>query len=864
MPRGWRPRVARRVLGPWALVALLAFGGTVQYLDSRAAPALPGEGGVGDVGNEAGSTTRHLRRISRQTQMHDRGSGSALQRPPPQAEGPPAGGREAILSAALDGGGGGGGGDRGSFLTYDALEEEAAVTAAMEVTWEEDDDEADITAELKAQRARRAAAVAGGAVPGPPSFQAAVDALDEDERQEVLQGLRMADARRAGVKLRLHDTGNSNVHEDRPQRRGGGARGDGKYGGGDVSSEAWDEQLAEEEALRLTEVPDPPGYRTFQQEEVQAVADGARLLSELERLDALALSLPTDPWQPPPLLAARLAETRRNGCPSADAAQPVVEEPVPTGPHEQALAVPCGLDIGASVTIIATPVAAALGSIAYSGNRRRPRRRWRKGVPRSSGATGAAASSFYIMLVGGATGVMASAPRAVYYLGVRLDGDALSGGMPVLVQALDHGGGRWGALERCPEEDPLLAVRGWRLVDGRPRCSLQQPPPPPPTRLPLKGVPAELLDDYLTEDNRTTASSHVHAAAAFPFKVGRRFAATLTVDEAGFHLLVDGRELVAFEFKKELKPGQVHYVVIGGALRIDLVVPTVQPLARAWQGAQRRDGLPEALPGLALESLWQPPLTAGAELFVGVASMPEHLDLRDAARRTWMLDPLVHQGRVAVRFFVALHASARVNLEVRKEMELFGDVELLPHLDTYHLITKKTVAICTFAVYNTSAKYVMKMDDDSIIRVTEILLRVKNIHQGGSLLYGHLEAKFKPIRNKDKWWVSREEWPKDKYKFTWAHGPGYIFSRDIATYVCDRAHSGKLRLKKSIEDVVFASWLLDYPKPVQFVNSDRFVVEGCRVFYLLAHYLSSDQMLCMWKKVASGEGPLCCDNINTR
>eukprot|EP00850_Spirogloea_muscicola_P023374 SM000352S13422 [mRNA] locus=s352:10385:13234:+ [translate_table: standard] len=541
----------------------------------------------------------------------------------------------------------------------------------------------------------------------------------------------MADARRAGVKLRLRDAGNSNEHEDRPRRRSGGVGGTGGHGGGDVSSEAWDEQLAEEEALRLTEVPDPPDYRTFQQEEVQAVADGARLLSEVERLEhALALSLPTESWHPPSLLAARdhgrqsrhhrrkssasgpdclrkagngsLAEARRGGCLNADAAEPLAGE--------------------------------ALCRAAWTSGR----------LSRSS-------------------------PRRSQLLST-------------------------------PWRTPAIAVAG---VVGGARGSHAPTAP--------QALPPTAFDSQ---------------SPALPPSLAN-----------------------------ELEPGQVRYVVIGGALRIDLVVPTVQPLARAGQGAQWRDGLPQALPGLALESLRQPPLTAGAELFVGVASMPEHLDLRDAARRTWMLDPLVHQGSVAVRFFVALHASARVNLEVRKEMELFGDIELLPHLDTYHLITKKTVAICTFA-----RKVCHEKDDDSIIRVTEILLRVKNIHQGGSLLYGHLEGKFKPIRNKDKWWVSREEWPKDKYKFTWAHGPGYIFSRDIATYICDQAHSGKLRLKKSIEDVVFASWLLDYPKPVQFVNNDRFVVEGCRVFYLLAHYLSADQMLCMWKKLASGEGPLCCDD----
>lgn len=39
-----------------------------------------------------------------------------------------------------------------------------------------------------------------------------------------------------------------------------------------------------------------------------------------------------------------------------------------------------------------------------------------------------------------------------------------------------------------------------------------------------------------------------------------------------------------------------------------------------------------------------------------------------------------------------------------------------------------------------------------------------------------------------------KEWPEEKYP-PWAHGPGYVVSRDVARYVHRRHRSGQLKVK---------------------------------------------------------------------
>lgn len=47
---------------------------------------------------------------------------------------------------------------------------------------------------------------------------------------------------------------------------------------------------------------------------------------------------------------------------------------------------------------------------------------------------------------------------------------------------------------------------------------------------------------------------------------------------------------------------------------------------------------------------------------------------------------------------VKQHGRKEVNIELKKEAEFFGDIVIVPFLDSYDLVVLKTVAICEYGV----------------------------------------------------------------------------------------------------------------------------------------------------------------------
>ena len=47
---------------------------------------------------------------------------------------------------------------------------------------------------------------------------------------------------------------------------------------------------------------------------------------------------------------------------------------------------------------------------------------------------------------------------------------------------------------------------------------------------------------------------------------------------------------------------------------------------------------------------------------------------------------------------VSQHGRKEVNVELKKEAEYFGDIVLVPYMDSYDLVVLKTVAICEHGV----------------------------------------------------------------------------------------------------------------------------------------------------------------------
>ncbi|GLT56498.1 hypothetical protein SLA2020_295340 [Shorea laevis] len=467
------------------------------------------------------------------------------------------------------------------------------------------------------------------------------------------------------------------------------------------------------------------------------------------------------------------------------------------------LRVPCGLIQGSAITII--------------------------GIP--NGLMG----NFRIDLTGEQTSGEPDPPIVLHY-NVRLQGDKITED-PVIVQNTWTAAHDWGEEERCPS----LEQGSNKKVDDLKRCS-----------------------DKVGKDGglkfRTDESSQIHLWSSrtqnrsgnkwFPFKQGHLSVMTLRVGEEGFQMTVDGKHITSFAYREGLEPWLVNKVMISGDIKLISVLASGLPTSEDLEHIVDLD---------LLRSAPIPP-NQPLDLFVGVFSTANNFKRRMAVRRTWMQYSSVKEGPTAVRFFVGLHKNQIVNEELWSEVETYGDIQLMPFVDYYSVITWKTVGICIFGTEVVSAKYVMKTDDDAFVRVDEVLASINRANVTNGLLYGLINSDARPHRNRDsKWYISPEEWPEPAYP-PWAHGPGYVLSHDIAKAVYTRHKEGRLRMFK-LEDVAMGIWIAEMKKEglqVSYKNEQRIYNEGCKDGYVVAHYQSPRQMLCLWQKLQEEKVAQCC------
>ncbi|XP_020580967.1 beta-1,3-galactosyltransferase GALT1 [Phalaenopsis equestris] len=466
--------------------------------------------------------------------------------------------------------------------------------------------------------------------------------------------------------------------------------------------------------------------------------------------------------------------------------------------------IPCGLVQGSSLTVVGTP----------------------------EGLLG----NFKIDLVGTALPGEQDPPIILHY-NVRLHGDKITEN-PVIVQNTWTLANDWGPEERCPSPNP----DNNKKVDDLNQCSK------------VVGeddnqIFASKLSSNASTQNLSKGEGAKHRRY-FPFKQGYLAISTLRIGSEGIQMSVNGKHISSFAFREALEPWLVNEVRILGDIKLLSILASGLPTSEDSEHV------------IDLELLKSAPLPIhkGVDLFVGVFSTANNFKQRMAVRRTWMQYPDVRSGVAAVRFFVGLHKNQLVNEELWNEARTYGDIQLMPFVDYYSLITLKTVAICIYGTNIVSAKYVMKTDDDAFVRIDEVLASLNRTNVIHGLLYGRITKDDIPNRNPDsKWYISVEEWPGQRYP-PWAHGPGYVVSQDIANAVYTQHEKGQLKMFK-LEDVAMGIWTDDMKNlgmDVKYVNDGRILIEGCEEGYLVAHYQQPRQMLCLWQKLQDTNRAKCC------
>ncbi|XP_051122483.1 beta-1,3-galactosyltransferase GALT1-like [Andrographis paniculata] len=427
-------------------------------------------------------------------------------------------------------------------------------------------------------------------------------------------------------------------------------------------------------------------------------------------------------------------------------------------------------------------------------------------------------------------------PPIILHYNVRLHGDKITED-PVIVQNTWTIAHDWGEEERCPSPEPEKIKK----VDDLDQCNE------------LVGRETNQTVKASRLANGTSKISMVHDGKTtkyFPFRQHDLFVATLRIGAEGIQMTVDGKHITSFAFRETLEPWLVSEVRISGDINLISVVTSGLPTSEDLDHTIDLDSL-KAVPI---------PPRRYLDLFVGIFSTANNFKRRMAVRRSWMQYPEVRLAKVAVRFFVGLHKNQRVNEELWNEARTYGDIQLMPFVDYYSLISWKTIAICIFGTEVVSAKYIMKTDDDAFVRIDEILNSVKSTNTARGLLYGLINTDSKPHRNPDsKWFISPEEWPDDTYP-PWAHGPGYVVSNDIARTVSKKHRKGRLKIFK-LEDVAMGIWIADMQKKglqVRYEKDERIINDGCKDGYVVAHYQGPRELLCLWQKIQEKKRANCC------
>ncbi|EOY06836.1 Beta-1,3-galactosyltransferase 16 isoform 1 [Theobroma cacao] len=427
-------------------------------------------------------------------------------------------------------------------------------------------------------------------------------------------------------------------------------------------------------------------------------------------------------------------------------------------------------------------------------------------------------------------------PSVILHYNVSVAGDNMTE-EPFIVQNTWTNELGWGKEERCPAHVSSNNLK----VDRLGLCNEQL----------VRSLMEENQNVSLSSGNALTNASQArsHASANFPFIEGNPFTATLWVGLEGFHMTVNGRHETSFAYREKLEPWSVSGVKVAGGL--DLLSAFAKGLP-----------VPEDHDLIVNSKLLKAPAVSRKRLLmlVGVFSTGNNFERRMALRRSWMQFQAVRSGDVAVRFFIGLNKNRQVNFELWKEAQAYGDIQFMPFVDYYSLISLKTIAICILGTKILPAKYIMKTDDDAFVRIDEVLSSLKEKASDG-LLYGRIAFDSSPHRDKDsKWYISNEEWPHSSYP-PWAHGPGYIISRDIAKFIVRGHQERELKLFK-LEDVAMGIWIEEFKnsgREVHYITDERFYNAGCESNYILAHYQGPRMVLCLWEKLQKEHQAHCCE-----
>lgn len=223
-------------------------------------------------------------------------------------------------------------------------------------------------------------------------------------------------------------------------------------------------------------------------------------------------------------------------------------------------------------------------------------------------------------------------------------------------------------------------------------------------------------------------------------------------------------------------------------------------------------------------------------LAVFVMSATNHLENRNIIRQTWA-SRVPKNTRV---YFVLGINNLRVEEKksIAGEEDKYRDLVILDNFEeSYSTLTQKLLETLKWADDNLQTDYFMKVDEDTFVRLDQILIELKSKPKQ-MMYWGFFDGRAH-VKKSGKW-AEKGFVLCDRY-LPYALGGGYVLSSDLIHYVAK--NSDMFQLLNS-EDVSLGTWLA--PLKIKRLHDPHFNTEfktrGCFNSYIVTHKQSMDDM----------------------
>ncbi|ESO88871.1 hypothetical protein LOTGIDRAFT_125392, partial [Lottia gigantea] len=204
-----------------------------------------------------------------------------------------------------------------------------------------------------------------------------------------------------------------------------------------------------------------------------------------------------------------------------------------------------------------------------------------------------------------------------------------------------------------------------------------------------------------------------------------------------------------------------------------------------------------------------------ATLIIMIITGPNNTRQRNTIRETWLSGA---RNDCLIKFVIGVsYLPKAIKDSLEREDFIHKDLLLLSdYKESYHSLTDKILKSFIWFDQNVEFKYLLKVDDDSFVRL-DILLNELKSKPTKRLYWGFFDGRAH-VKKTGKW--SEPDWVLCDRYLPYALGGGYVISYDLVHFIV----SNKEFLKKYIsEDVSVGTWLASLD--VQRIHDPRFDTE---------------------------------------